>query len=235
MRSAKILWTTAVLAVFVSAPACAGWPLQTDDAGVLARGECELESVAQRVQVSGAHGHDTVLQLGCGAGWNTQIAASASTARADGQRTSCLGVDGKTALWKAGDSDAAGWTLAWGLTHAKQAGDSWCQSGNALNLLMSQPLAAQVTLHANLGHLREEPLKRSSTTWGLAFEHAGVGAERRWAPMGELFGDDREPAWWNLGLRFTPVAEKFFVHLSYGRQFAPGQPTLLTLGFKAAF
>lgn len=236
MTSTKFLWMTAAMAGLFSAPAYAGRPLQTEDAGVLARGECELEGATQRLSAAGAHATDTGLQFGCGAGWNSQIAASISTASAGGVRTSDFGLVGKTGLWKAdGQDDAAALTLAWGLASAKEAGDSWRHAGTELNLALSTPASASLTLHANLGHARDEQLKVRSTTWGLALEHAGFGADRRWAPMGELFGDDREPPWWNFGLRFTAVPEKFFVDFSYGRQFASGQPSLVTLGFKAAF
>lgn len=98
--------------------------------------------------------------------------------------------------------------------------------------MYSRPLPAELTLHANLGHARDEIGKQRSTTWGLALEHAGFGPV---APMAEFFGDDREPAWWNLGLRWTAVPERVFVDFSYGRQMSSAQPRMLTAGFKIAF
>jgi len=53
--------------------------------------------------------------------------------------------------------------------------------------------------------------------------------------MAEVFGDDREGPWWNLGLRWTVADEKFYIDASYGRQMASGRARLVTLGFKFAF
>ncbi|MDP1691829.1 MAG: hypothetical protein Q8L49_07770 [Burkholderiaceae bacterium] len=64
-----------VLAVAAAVDADAGCPLVTEDAAVLAAGECEVESYASRLKsrdepkVSGGS-----LQLGCGVGLGTQMA-----------------------------------------------------------------------------------------------------------------------------------------------------------------
>jgi len=54
-------------------PALAGRPLQTDDAGVLKRGACELEGASTRLSAPAGSTRDNALQLGCG------VAASSCT------------------------------------------------------------------------------------------------------------------------------------------------------------
>jgi hypothetical protein len=233
--------TTPTLALLVAllgslaGPAQAGRPLQTDDAGVLDRGACEVEGATGSLKVSGVSARDSSLQLSCGIGASTQLALAASHASADGASANGIEINGKTGLWKGKpvkDDEAAALALGYAVASVKADGDSWQHAASELNLIYSRPLAGALTLHANLGHSQDAIAHRSTTTWGLALEHAGFGA---WAPMAEVFGDDRDAAWWNLGLRFTAVADKFFVDASYGRQMTSGAPTLWTLGFKFAF
>lgn len=218
--------------------ALAARPLQTDDAGVIERGGCEVEAVALRHAADGERATENSLQLGCGVGWQSQLALGWATTRSEGARESGLSVSGKTGLWRAGDDpdgEAAALALSWEFLEARMPTGSWRHVGTGLNLLASVPLPDDVTLHANLGHARNELTRQQSTPWGVGLEHAGWGEGLHWAPMAELFGDDRERPWWNLGGRLTTVPGKVFIDASYGRQFASHRPRLMTLGVKAAF
>jgi hypothetical protein len=211
-------------------------PLQTDDAGVLAKGECEVEGAAQRLSAAGATASEANLLLGCGVGGNSQLALAAVQARAGAVRETSLAIGGKTGLWKAADQDdASALALSWQLLGSELPGGAWRHVGTGLNLLWSMPLAADYSMHANLGHARKELDRHRATTWGLGLEHAGLGTQGRWAPMVELFGNDHERPWWNLGLRLVAVPEKLFVATSYGRQFSAERPALITLSLKAVF
>jgi hypothetical protein len=210
-------------------------PLQTDDAGVLAKGDCEFEGATQRLSAPGQTATETGLQVGCGVAWDSQLAVAAAVAREDGVRTTSLAVGGKTGLWKSAGGDvASSLALSWQLLGSQQAGRAWRHAGTAASLLWSMPLVSHFTLHANLGHNRKELDHYHATTWGVAIEQAGLGANKRWMLMAELFGDDHERPWWNLGLRVAVVPNKLLVALSYGRQFSPERPALLTLSLKAA-
>lgn len=79
-------------------PAQAGRPLQTEDAGVLERGACELEGATQRVSVDGARATEHALQFGCGIGLESQVALNASTAKDGSDRSRGLALVGKTGL-----------------------------------------------------------------------------------------------------------------------------------------
>jgi len=224
-------WLFLLLAVGTLRPAQAGRPLQAEDAGVLERGHCEAEGVLQRQdEPLVPRAHATGLQLACGVGGSSQIALAALDARSGGSPAQRLRAGGKSELWRGAGNDAAAFTLAWGATAGRAEGKSWAHVGTDLNGVASIP-TDRATWHLNLGHLRDPASRQRSTTWALAFERDSVGG---WAPMAELFGDDRGAPWWNLGLRLTAQPDKLYFDLSYGRQVAPGRPSLLTAGFKFA-
>lgn len=209
-------------------------PLQTDDGGVLDPGACEIVGFAQQVREQGQRSNEAALEGACGLGWNSQLGLGLARARDAGGHVSGLSLAGKTGLWQAGAGGAA-LALSWWLDSAKAPAHSWRHVGTGVNLLATAPLGAGHQLHGNLGHSRDHVTHRQSTTWSLAIEHGGLGQHKAWAPMAELFGDDREPPWWNLGLRVTVVADKAWLDLSWGRQISAAKPALVTLGLKLGF
>ena len=218
--------TTTAIALLLAAwgPAEAGRPLQTEDAGVIDPGGCELEGAHSEWRQPGAGVRLSSLQLGCGLGAGTEVALQAVRPRE-------LALVGKTQLMAVGATQL---TLAWTLAH-RHVETAWRRSGASLNLVASMPAGADWTLHANLGHLRDELQRRRSTTWALAAEHNGLGPEGRWQPMAEVFGDDRGRPWANAALRVTLVPDRVFVDGSLGRQLGGMRARLATAGFKFAF
>jgi hypothetical protein len=221
-------------ATLTATPAFAGRPLQTEDAGVMARGECEVEGSAARLSAADTDERSRALQLGCGIGGSTQLALAVALLRgdaADGARGAEL--NGKTELWRgAGGDDAPALVLAYGVLGVKFGGDGWRHAASQARLVYTRTLHPEWLLHANLGHARDERSHARSTTWGLAFEHSGIGAI---APMAELFGRDREPAWWNLGVRASVARDTLYFDASFGQQMSAARARLTTLGFKAVF
>lgn len=189
---------------------------------------CELEGAHGDWRLGGDGQRQTGLQLGCGVGWGTEVALNAIKPRE-------LALNGKTLLasqtWADGDAQL---TLAWSLSH-RHVETVWRRSSAGLILVGSVPLSRDLTLHANLGHQRDEMQHRRSTTWALAVEHGGFGEGGRWQPMAEVFGDDRGRPWANAALRVVLVPDRVFVDASYGRQCSGPRARLTTAGFKLAF
>jgi hypothetical protein len=212
----------------------AGRPLQTEDAGILEAGSCEIESHVARIAGADTRERAASLQFGCGVGAATQLALALARARADRERGSGGELNGKTRLWRGvgSDVDAPALTLAYALSSLKVAGEARRHSASEVQLAYTRTLRSGALLHANLGHARDERARARTTTWGLAVEAAPWGA---WTPMAEAFGDDRQPAWWNLGLRAAVVRERLFVDGSYGRQLSGASPHWVTLGVKLVF
>jgi len=206
----------------------AGRPLQAEDAAVMDPRACEIEGAHGDWRLGGDGQRQTSLQLGCGIGWGSEVALNAIRPRE-------LALNGKALLASATRPDGdAQLTLAWSLSH-RHVETAWRRSSAGAILVASLPLTRDLTLHANLGHQRDEMLGRRSTTWALAVEHGGLGEGGRWQPMAEVFGDDRGKPWANAALRVVAVPDRVFVDASYGRQFAGARARLKTLGFKLAF
>ncbi len=185
---------------------------------------CEIEGAHSHWRDPEAARRQTSLQIGCGIGGSSEIALQAIRPRE-------LALGGKTQVWR---GDEARITLAWSLAHRHVAA-AWRRSGAGLMLVASAPLAGDWVVHANLGHQRDELLRRRSTTWALAAEHAGLGGERRWQPMAEVFGDDRGRPWANAALRVALWPDRLFVDASLARQLGGANSRLATAGFKLAF
>lgn len=231
MRTPFVIASLATLAAGL--PAHAGRPLQTEDAGVLERGRCEIEGVAQRLDAAGARSTGRSLGLGCGVGWPGQLGLAVERASSGGEHETAMALAGKAALLQpAGGSPAL--TLAWSTT-AGRVGSRWRHTDTSVRLVASVGVPGG-QVHLNAGTSFERAPRRRVADWGLAYEHDGFAAAGlHWAPMAEVFGDDREGAWLNAALRVTLLPERLFADLSVGRQPSRDNAHLVTAGFKLAF
>jgi len=212
--------------------AWAGRPLATEDAGVIERGACEVESffahATERASpsISGAS-----VQLGCGIAGNTQVALAVATARGGGETERGIALNGKTALGEPANGNA--WAVAWGLAAVRPDGGSMKHETSFINGVYTRAIDDALKLHANLGWSRSQSARQSTTGWALALERSMPASID---VMGEVFGNDRDSApWVQVGLRWTVVPEKFFLDTSLGRQMNSHRPQQFTLGLKAAF
>ena len=228
-------WRTLALTLAAAAlctSALAGRPLQTEDAGVMARGECELEGVAERDDGSPAT-RELSLGGGCGIGYDTQLGLELARTRAGAPADRGLRLGGKTTLWQAVGSgdDRTAFTLAYGWSAARAAGSSWSSAAVDVAAVLRIP-AEPLIWHLNLGLERDTGASQTTTTWGVAAELAPWGA---FTPMAELVGNDRGEAMWNLGLAWEVAPERLILDVSWGRQFEGGSAKVLTTGFKLSF
>lgn len=210
-----------------TAQAHAGRPLVTEDADVLAPQACEWESMLARTKVGSDASISTgATQVGCGVGWNSQVAV----AYGKGNGLQLLGVGGKTALITRQD-DAAGLTLAWGLIGAKPEGASLRHDVSYLNLVLTKALGHELTGHANLGWTRSRLAGHSASTWNLAIEWAQrPGLD--W--MAEVYGDNRTKHWLGLGVRYAP-SDRWSLNASVAQQRETPKVRLFTVGAKLSF
>lgn len=222
----------ALAAATLCTSALAGRPLQTEDAGVMARGECELEGVAGRDDGSPVT-RELSLGGGCGIGHDTQVGLELARTRAGAPAESGLRLGGKTMLWQAPGSgdDRTAFALAYGWSAARASGASWAGAGVDIAAVLSIP-AEPLTWHLNLGLERDISASQTTTAWGVAAELAPWGAI---TPMAEIVGNDRGEAMWNLGLAWEVVPERLTLDVSWGRQFEGGTAKVLTTGFKLSF
>ena len=205
-------------------------PLTTDDAGVLATGDCEWELVAARAS-GGGHGWST---LGtCGVTRGAQLLATYGRDREGGASRHSFAPALKAALGNGG-SGATSWAASVTLNALRDdSGTGWSTDSLAFNLIATRPLATGYSAHANLGVLRLRPTGQATTTWSLAVERTGASGIDLAA---EVLGDDRSSALRiGVGARWN-LAPNFNLNTAWTRQGGSAAPArLFTLGLKSSF
>ena len=216
----------------LSFPAWAGRPLATEDAGVLGRGDCEIESFAGRAHTADSDTETTRwAQFGCGIGYNTQLAVGAGGEKAAGATTRIAALAGKTYLRELTD-DQSGVVLAYAFLGAKEPGEGFKHDATEIKAVVSVPSNGWL-LHANLGSNFSHTSKLHSTVWAFAAERpSAVGPVDL---MAEVFGDNHGEPWTQFGARWQVVPERFFVDASWGVQTDSARTKLVTIGLKLAF
>lgn len=227
MRSLAI----AIAIVLLPPVASAGRPFTTEDAGVLARGGCELETFAAR----GRSRPDPAerggwVQAGCGTGWRTQLALAVGRFKSGDELQTTVRLIGKTALRPLSD-ESLGVTLAYALEGADPAGGPLRASGTSASLVVSVPYG-RLLAHANVGANRDRTEDKTAGTYALAVERSG----ERGLDFGfEVFGEASAPPWIGTGARYAIRADKLFIDFSYAVQTGGGSARQATVGLKYAF
>lgn len=220
--------------LLAAAPAQAGLPLWTEDAGVLDAGACEFEAAAVSLREDSISALEHGVGLACGVGSNAQLGVNFARVGALGVSAQALGLGGKLTVWKGADG-AAG-VLTAGSTWAKGGGSGWEHVSLDLGLAFSLPLNDRWTTHLNLGYSRDMVGKETSSGWAAALEHSGYKfAAHTLQPAVEIFGDDSGSTWWSTGLRVTVLPERLWMGVSYGRSFDDSNARLASLSLKLAF
>lgn len=228
-------WLWGAVLAAAGGSAVAARPLLTDDAEPLAPGRCEIEGEGARARADGVTEHAQGLDFGCGVFDGTQLGIGGAWVRGPEGRARALGLGFKSRLWAGAGDAAPALSLAGALGWLREPGGGWRHEADELTLIATLP-AEGWAAHLNLGHWRDRGAGRRSTRWGLAAEGdpwpaAGLG----WAPMAEVFGDDRGERWALAGLRVTVLPERLFVDLSYSRTLAGPACRAWAAGFKLAF
>jgi hypothetical protein len=207
-------------------------PFATEDAGVLPTKSCEVEVVASGRRVRGApSAQQEVVQAACGWGASSQLGLALGRVRVQGESERATLVFGKTGVIDGGE-DRVSVSLAYSAEMARWStgGDQRLAVG-AVALVASLPLGAGGLIHANLGHQRQQELRRRSSTWALAWEYPlsksfDIGVER--------YGDDRTPAWWGVGLRWT-LSTSFSLNAAAAKESASAGAREVSAGLRFAF
>lgn len=230
MRKSVVL--AGALLALAASPAIAGRPFATEDAGVLAAGDCELEAYALR-QTAGDSPKETGwwVQPGCGIGYRTQLAIGGGRTRVEPDRFTATALSGKSWLRELTD-EQTGVALAYSVGGERAHGGSFKHESAGLAAVVSSPLGNGLLLHANVGWSRSESARLNSTIWAHALERTSaagldVGAE--------VYGDDRAAAWLGAGARYALRAEKLFIDVSWAAQANRARAKSVTVGLKLAF
>ena len=140
MHSLRLCSIAALVAI--GSTAWAGQPLNTEDAGVLGRSDCEFEtSLRRQTERAADTANAMALKVGCGVGWRSQVALGLDAERSGGRTDRSMRLGGKTALNDAGSGQPA-FALAWELAGARSAGGSHAledTTAQAVTSLMLRP------------------------------------------------------------------------------------------------
>lgn len=205
-------------------------PLATEDAGVLARGECEWESMAGRQSSSEPVSRAWSTQIGCGIGADTQLALGHGRSHGAGNHEHAVTLGGKTGLIDGGETGPA-LTLAYGINLLRASDTGFQLDNEAVTLVISTPIATGTTFHANLGWLRDRSDHQNSTSWNLGLEtqvSETVEAGCEW------YGDDHRRPWGGLGLRWS-LTEHFSLNTGLAARAGKGAERQVTVGAKLGF
>ncbi len=217
-----------------AAAAHAERPLQTEDAGVLDRGECQGQSAVAQLKDDGARVRNGYVQLGCGVLQGTQVQLAIGRTTGDGARSDDVVLNGKTALIPLTD-ERPGLAIAYSAVGARPRAPE--QQGlrlvlGAVKAVYSAPFASNWVAHANLGWARDTEARSDSTLWNLALERTAIGP---FDLLGEVFGTDHDAAWLNVGARWWVMPKTLWLDASYGVQTRGSRPRLATVGVSFFF
>ena len=207
-----------VLALLVLATACNAALAERsrlgDEADVVEAGDCEVETAFERRSVPGSpRERATSIQLDCGVGWNTELAASFGRTRGGGApRDDAASLEMKTTLRQRGDG-RVGWALVLGVGGERQAGTSWRRSEHSVALEATLEPALGWLLEAKIGSARDRFARHDTTHGLLGVEHALMDTLEARA---EIDADDRRRPLLRVSLRWQFWPDTAALRVSYG-------------------
>lgn len=226
MRSFK---TLAAAALLTAGAAHADRPLVSETADVIGAGDCQVEAWTGRARQSGSPtARDGTVFTSCGVAGSHQFGLALSRARADGDRSSGATLFGKTTL-RMPEKGQTGFGVAYTLGFDKPSGQGLRRESATVLGVLTQPLAGEVLLHANLGLAHSRAAGQSSTNWSLGVERVD---DFSWAA--DVFGDDRSRPWVSAGAGWA-LLEKLSFNASYAMQFERKKVRQLSVGVKLQF
>lgn len=191
---------------FATLPAQAARPMITDDARIVDSRACQVESWVR----DGRRSAEYWALPACNFTGNLELTLGAARTREDGHtRTTDVVVQGK-ALFKPLDTNGWGIGLAAGMDQHPQAGArDWYAYMPASFSFRADTLVT----HTNLGWLRAGETGRDHLTWGLGTE--ARLSEETWL-VAEVFGQDRDASFRQLGLRHWLVPNRVQIDATFG-------------------
>ena len=205
----------------------------TDDVDALERGDCELETGFQRTAVRGtAPVRESAMQLGCGIGWQSELAAAFVGRRSAGGHEQAVGLEVKTTLRERG-VDQVGWMLVYGFGAERAGGGGpWRRTEQFIAVEATLQPAKAWLIEAKIATARDRIARRDGTLWALAVENA---ITEKVEARAELGGDDRSRPVMSVALRYLIWPDHALVTLSYGVKATPLPERRVGLGITFEF
>lgn len=187
-------------------PAIAARPLTTEDASVLEKNACQLEAWIDRTR-DATQGW---LVPACNFGANIEWQVGFSRRHADGEaRFAEAYAQAKTAV-RLGESP---WSIGAVAGVVRRPLNERARGWQNPYVLVPVSVGSEdLMLHANAGWSRDREAARDTTPWGIALE--GRVNPRTWL-LGEVYGENRERPFVRGGFRWTAIADRLDLDLSF--------------------
>ncbi len=200
------------LGVFMASASCAfaATPYVTDDASILAPGQCQLEFGKQVNRGN----HEIWLLPACNLIANAEITIGKSRlSEEDGQRHLYV-VQGK-GVWREYSDERIGFGWVAGVRgHSRTEEDRRRISSYYASLLVSRGfLKERLAAHINVGFVANRDERTEPVTWAAGAEYA---LSERLKLIGELSGDDRTRPQHQAGVRIGLVPDRFELDVTAG-------------------
>jgi hypothetical protein len=194
--------------LFAALPAHAGRPMTVDDAAIVAPGQCQLETYAQRADSA----REYWATPACNVGGTWELAAGAGWAE-DDVRTSHFGRLQAKTVFK--PLEAGGWGVGLVLADQFRAGRGMDGDISA-NVPLSFSLRDDsVLLHLNAGVVRALATRSTDATWG-------IGAEFKLNPRNSLtaeaFGQQRNGSRYQFGFAHQLIPDHLQIDATWGNR-----------------
>jgi len=200
-----------LLLAFVTVAAFAGEPLDTDDASILSKGVCQVESWHRW---STAGGHEGWLQPACSVNDYLELAVGGARYRdAEVGGHSQLLLQAKTVFLRdPADRWSAGAVAAAVRDGGRETGSTAFNNASARGLLSFNALDETLRLHVNAG-VTYSHAEFTTGTWGTAVE---FDFREGWTAMGEVYRDAPGRPNFQLGIRYTLITDRVELFFSGG-------------------
>ena len=206
-------WCVFIFFVAMAFNAWAARPFVTDDARLTSAGSCQLESWQRQYQNS----RESWALPACNLYGNFEVTLGAGYASAtDSSNTTDYVIQGKT-LFRELTTNSWGWGLAVGkIAHPSiNPGPNLMGNTYAYVPISRSFLDDDVIMHTNLGALRDRATGMVNGTWGVGSE---IKLSERTLGIMEMFGDNHNKPYWQLGARYSVVPNLFQVDATVGQQ-----------------
>lgn len=195
-------------------------------------GDCEVElAVGRLVSRDAPRERGASLELLCGVGLRTELAASFERRRLGPARERSIGLEAKTQL--VGRTPArTGWSLVYGAVAERTMSSSWRRTEHYALVQASAQPAPNWVVEGRLGTLRDRVERNDRTLWALSIEHAW---SERVEAVAEVEGDDRGRPLAGVALRYILWPDRALITVSLGSRAGPQRERRLGLATTIEF
>lgn len=202
-----------ILIVAIPIAANAARPFVTDDARLTTAGSCQLESWMRIYP-----GSKEIWALpACNPTGYLEFTFGGGKAKNDNEAATHDYIFQLKTIIKPLNTNGFGWGLAFGTVRHPENNQGPNLLGNTYAYI---PLSMSfnnddLIVHTNIGWLKDKQTGRNNATWGVGGEYKLTS---RLLAISEVFGDNHQKPYWQVGTRYSIIPDKFQIDATIGQQ-----------------